>query len=131
MIGVDTNVLVRIFANDDARQAATAARLIDESGPGEVFVNVVVLAEFAWTMRRAYKWDDEWIRQALNRIVRHPALQIQHRASVLEAITDSNIAIHQFADRLIAAMNLDAGCETTMTFDMEAAESHGFRALHA
>ena len=128
MIGVDTNALVRIFANDDARQAATAARLIDESGPGEVFVNVVVLAEFAWTMRRAYKWDDEWIRQALNRIVRHPALQIRQRARGDHGF---QIAIHQFADRLIAAMNLDAGCETTMTFDMEAAESHGFRALHA
>jgi predicted nucleic-acid-binding protein len=74
MIGVDTNVLVRIFANDDAQQAASAIRVIDESKPGQIFVNVVVLAEFAWTMRRAYKWDDDWIRHALTRIVRHPAL---------------------------------------------------------
>lgn len=74
MIGVDTNVLVRIFASDDAQQAASAVRVIDESGPDQIFVNVVVLAEFAWTMRRAYKWEDDWIRHALNRIVRHPAL---------------------------------------------------------
>ena len=72
MIGVDTNVLVRIFASDDAQQAASAIRVIDESKPGQIFVNVVVLAEFAWTMRRAYKWDDDWIRHALTRIVRHP-----------------------------------------------------------
>ena len=129
MIGVETNVLVRIFAQDDSRQAAAAARILDESGREQVFVNLVAPAEFAWTMRRAYKWDDEWIRQALNRIVRHPALQIQNRASVLEAVTDSNLGIHQFADRLIAALNLDAGCETTVTFDKEAAKSHGFRAL--
>ena len=82
MIGVDTNVLVRIFASDDAQQAASAIRVIDESKPGQIFVNVVVLAEFAWTMRRAYKWEDDWIRHALTRIVRHPALSIQHRASV-------------------------------------------------
>jgi predicted nucleic-acid-binding protein len=131
MIGVDTNILVRIFAGDDTQQAASAIRLIDDSGPGQVFINVVVLAEFAWTMRRAYKWEDDWIRQALNRIVRHPALSIQHRDSVLEAITDSNTSIHMFADRLIAALNLDAGCETTVTFDREAAGSHGFRALDA
>ncbi len=131
MIGVDTNVLVRIFANDDTRQAASAARLIDGSGPEQIFVNVVVLAEFAWTMRSAYKWDDDWIRQALNRIACHPALHIQHRASVLEAITDSNTAVHQFADRLIATLNLDAGCETTLTFDKEAAKSQGFRLLQA
>ena len=59
MIGVDTNVLVRIFASDDAQQAASAVRVIDESGPDQIFVNVVVLAEFAWTMRRAYKWEDD------------------------------------------------------------------------
>ena len=40
MIGIDTNVLVRIFADDDARQAASAARVIDESGPEQIFVNV-------------------------------------------------------------------------------------------
>jgi predicted nucleic-acid-binding protein len=129
MIGVDTNVLVRIFASDDAPQAASAIRVIDESKPDQPFVNVVVLAEFAWTMRRAYKWEDDWIRQALNRIVRHPALTIQHRASVLEAITDSNTSIHLFADRLIATLNLNAGCETTLTFDQEAAASPGFRLL--
>jgi predicted nucleic-acid-binding protein len=126
MIGVDTNVLVRIFASDDAQQAARAVRVLDESKPDQIFVNVVVLAEFAWTMRRAYKWNDDWIRHALTRIVRHPALTIQHRASVLEAITDS---IHLFADRLIAALNLDAGCETRLTFDQEAAASPGFRLL--
>jgi len=126
MIGVDTNVLVRIFASDDAPQAASAIRLIDESKPERIFVNVVVLAEFAWTMRRAYKWEDDWIRHALNRIVRHPALTIQHRASVLEAITDSNTSIHLFADRLIAALNLDAGCETTLTFDQGSGGRPGF-----
>jgi predicted nucleic-acid-binding protein len=129
MIGVDTNVLVRIFASDDAQQAASAIRVIDESEPHQIFVNADVLAEFAWTMRRAYKWEDDWIRHALTRIVRHPALTIQHRASVLEAITDSNTSIHLFADRLIAALNLDAGCGTTLTFDQEAASSPGFRLL--
>jgi predicted nucleic-acid-binding protein len=131
MIGVDTNILVRIFAGDDAKQAARAIRLIDDSGPGQIFVNVIVLAEFAWTMRRAYKWEDDWIRHALNRIVDHPALSIQHRDSVLEAITDSNTSTHMFADRLIAALNLDAGCQETLTFDKEAAGSYGFRALDA
>ena len=130
MIGVDTNVLVRIFASDDAQQAASAIRVIDESEQHQIFVNAVVLAEFAWTMRRAYRWEDDWIRHALTRIVRHPALTIQHRASVLEAITDyRHLNADLFADRLIAALNLDAGCETTLTFDQEAASSPGFRLL--
>jgi predicted nucleic-acid-binding protein len=117
MIGVDTNVLVRAFAADDARQAERASRLLDQSGPEQVFVNIVALVEFAWTMRRAYKWDDEWIRRALNMIIRHPALVIRHRDSVLEAISDSNTSLSGFPDRLIAALNLDAGRDTTLTFD--------------
>jgi hypothetical protein len=40
---------------DDGRQAASAIRRIDNGAPGQIFVNVVVLAEFAWTMRRADK----------------------------------------------------------------------------
>ena len=79
MIGVDTNLLVRVFADDDAQQGLAASRLLDQSGRSQILVNVVVLVEFAWTMRRTYKWDDDWIRQALNMIARHPALVIQHR----------------------------------------------------
>jgi predicted nucleic-acid-binding protein len=129
MIGVDTNLLVRLFAGDDARQTKAASRLLDRSSRGQVLVNVVVLVEFAWTMRRVYKWEDSWIRQALTKIVEHPAILIQHRLSVLEAISDSNTSLSGFADRLIGAMNLDEGCETTMTFDKDAASSPGFRKL--
>ena len=80
MISVDTNLLVRVFAGDDAQQGLAASCPLDQSGRSQIFVNVVVLVEFAWTMRRTYKWDDDWIRQALNMIVRHPALVIQHRS---------------------------------------------------
>jgi predicted nucleic-acid-binding protein len=55
MIGVETNILVRIFAADDGRQAASAIRRIDDGAPGQIFVNVVVRGEVAWTMRRADK----------------------------------------------------------------------------
>ena len=127
MIGIDTNLLVRIFAADDARQAEAASKLLDRSGPRQVLVNVIVLVEFGWTMHRAYKWDEDWIRQALNMIVRHPALVIQHRGAVLEAIANSNTAAPTFADRLIAALNLAEGCDTTLTFDKEAAGEAGFK----
>ena len=127
MIGLDTNVLVRAFAGDEPRQAAAAIRLLDSSERDSLFVNTVVLVEFAWTMRRAYKWDDDWVRIALNRVVDHPALFIQHRDSVLEAISNSHGASGGFADRLIGALNRDAGCETTLTFDKDAARDRDFR----
>src|SRR5947209_18129050 len=122
MNGLDTNILVRAFAADDAAQSERAARLLDTSEAGALFVNLVVLVEFAWTMRRVFKWDEPWVRVALNHIVRHPALVIQNRDCVLEAIALTNRSAHGFADRLIGALNREAGCETTLTFDTDAAK---------
>ena len=48
MIGVDTNVLVRIFANDDAQQAASAIRVIDESEPHQIFVTSSFSGGWRW-----------------------------------------------------------------------------------
>jgi predicted nucleic-acid-binding protein len=129
MIGIDTNIIVRAFAADDRAQSERAAQLLDSSEPDALYVNVVVLVEFAWTMRRVFKWDDDWVRVALNRIVRHPALVIQHRDSVLEAITKSDQTAHNFADALIGVLNREAGCETTWTFDKDAAKERDFRLL--
>lgn len=129
MIGLDTNILVRVFAADDQRQAESTIRLLDSSERSSLYVNAVVLVEFAWTMRRAYKWDDEWVRIALNRILDHPAIIIQHRDCVREAISNSSEVSGGFADRLIGALNRDAGCETTLTFDKDAARDRDFREL--
>jgi predicted nucleic-acid-binding protein len=129
MIGLDTNILVRAFAADDPAQSTRAAGLLDSSAADAFFVNVVVLVEFAWTMRRVFKWDEAWVRVALNNIVRHPALVIQHRDCVLEAITLTDQGANGFADRLIGALNREAGCETTLTFDKDAAKDRDFRLL--
>jgi predicted nucleic-acid-binding protein len=129
MMGLDTNILVRAFAADDPAQTEGATRLLDGSASGALFVNVVVLVEFAWTMRRVFKWDERWVRIALNRIVRHPALVIQHRDCVLEAISLTNRSADGFADRLIGALNRETGCETTLTFDWDAAKDRDFRLL--
>ena len=127
MIGIDTNQLVRIFASDNSAQAALAVRLLDgECETGEAFVNLIVLVEFAWTMRRAYRWNEEWIRTAIRQIVEHPSLTIQHRDAVLEAIGQADGAAGTFADRLIGAVNVAAGCRTTLTFDADAAKGEAF-----
>jgi predicted nucleic-acid-binding protein len=129
MRGLDTNILVRVFAADDPLQSARASQLLDEGDAGAFFVNVAVLVEFAWTMRRVFKWDESWVRIALNHVVRHPALVIQHRDCVLEAIALTNRAANGFADCLIGALNREAGCETTLTFDRDAAKDRDFQLL--
>jgi predicted nucleic-acid-binding protein len=129
MKGLDTNILVRTFAADDPAQTESAARLLDSAAAGAFYVNLIVLVEFAWTMQRKFKWDEDWVRVALNHIVRHPALVIQQRDCVLEAISKTNRVAHGFADCLIGALNRAAGCETTLTFDKDAAKDRDFRLL--
>ncbi len=55
MIGLDTNILVRYFAQDDAGQSALANRLmgtLTKDEPG--FVSAVVLCELVWVLEDVY-----------------------------------------------------------------------------
>jgi predicted nucleic-acid-binding protein len=58
MIGLDTNAVVRYLVQDDPIQSAQAADLIEhqltEQNPG--FLCVVVVAEIAWVLERAYRF---------------------------------------------------------------------------
>ena len=53
MIGLDTNVLVRYFTQDDAGQVASVDALISESKNNGIRLHIddVVLCELAWVLR--------------------------------------------------------------------------------
>ncbi len=56
MIGLDTNVLVRYIAQDDAKQSPIATKLITSlttENPG--FISQVSLVELVWVMQSCYK----------------------------------------------------------------------------
>ena len=52
MIGLDTNVLLRLFASDDPPHSSERVRIERRAADEPCFVNPVVLAEFAWTHTR-------------------------------------------------------------------------------
>lgn len=51
MLAIDTNVVVRLIVNDDAKQASIARALIEKE---TVFVSLTVLLETAWVLQSAY-----------------------------------------------------------------------------
>ena len=56
MIGIDTNVLLRIFLRDDQAQLDQARRIIAEAViHAPVLINPIVLSEFAWTLSKGIK----------------------------------------------------------------------------
>ncbi|GLK57785.1 putative nucleic-acid-binding protein [Methylopila capsulata] len=128
MIGVDTNILVRLFTGDDEVQAAAAARFVDKAEE-PVFVNVIVVLETLWTLKRACRFDEDRLVMILRKLTEHPAITCSHKDLMRDAAHRTKEEGGDVADNLIASMNRSAGCSTTCTFDREAALSDGFTLL--
>lgn len=133
MIGLDTNVLVRYFAEDDPAQARAAARLIERKlsaeSPGHI--SCIVLAELAWVLDRSYGSPKATIIEIIDGLLASPALVIEQKSAVRQALQAYRGGAGDFADCLIAELNATAGCEATLTFDRAAARLPGFRLLTA
>jgi predicted nucleic-acid-binding protein len=66
MIGLDTNVLVRYLAQDDAVQSRQATQIIErqltEESPG--FISLVTMIETVWVLDRVYGLSNREIAAA-------------------------------------------------------------------
>ena len=131
MIGLDTNVIVRYLVQDDPVQSARATDLIEheltEQNPG--FLCVVVMAEIAWVLERAYHLHSSQITTAIERLLQADVLFVEDQQEVFTAISSVRAGFGSFADALIAALNLRAGCSSTVTFDRRAVRLPGFDPL--
>jgi predicted nucleic-acid-binding protein len=128
MIGLDTNVLVRFITADDKRQAAQAARLIESrctpENPG--FIDRVALCELVWVLSGGHGYAREEIATVIAELLASRDLRIEDSDSVRAALGSYRRGRIEFADALIAQVNLARGCEATATFDRRAAKSAGF-----
>jgi len=122
LIGLDTNVLVRYLAQDDARQSARATELIERrlsvKEPG--FLSVVAMVETAWVLERAYGLDDAEIAAAIERTLQVEVLVVENEQDVFSAMIALKDGRGSFADALIGALGVRAGCSRTLTFDRKA-----------
>jgi predicted nucleic-acid-binding protein len=130
MIGLDTNVLVRYLAQDDASQSAVATRLIEQdlsaTQPG--FISLVVLVEMCWVLKRLYAAADAELADTVGDLLNTAQFHVEAR-EVVQAATQGFGATKGskagFADRLIAQIALSAGCSHTVSFDKGAVRVAG------
>ena len=131
MIGLDTNVLVRYLAQDDPAQSQTATELIErrlsEAEPG--FVSIVAMAEVAWVLERAYRLGGQEIAAAIEGILQSEVLTVENEQEIFTAMVALKEGRGSFADALIAALGVKAGCSHTVTFDQRARRLDGFELL--
>ncbi|MES2941588.1 MAG: type II toxin-antitoxin system VapC family toxin [Pseudomonadota bacterium] len=134
MIGLDTNVLVRYLAQDDAAQAALATRLIENeltpAQPG--FISLVVLAEVCWVLTSLYEAGKDELIETVGDFLNTPWFQIEKREVVQAAIRRFKAGSSRkagFADALITEVANAEGCLVTMTFDKAAVRAAGMTLL--
>ncbi len=131
MIGLDTNVIVRYLAQDDARQSAAATRLIEGSLSAESrgFISIVTLAEVVWVMSSHYKVNRAAVADIVEGLLTAPPLMLEHAEIIWRALGSYRDSRANFSDALIVELGRDAGCTKTVTFDRHASTHPGFEAL--
>lgn len=119
MYAADTNVVVRVLVGDDAeQQARVLSRLHELLEAGEsVVVGVVVLAEVAWVLDRAYRYQRSDIAAALRALMSTPPFVVPRRSEVSMALEMFEQGPADFADYLILALARTDGCTMLLTFD--------------
>lgn len=133
MIGVDTNILLRFALADDAGQSSIATKFLvgDDRLDQPAVICPVVLVEFVWTLTRQYRFSKMRVVEILDAFSQSSRVSYSDDALVSRCIEQWRNGDADFADYLIAALNLQAGASTTLTFDRKAAREPGFSLLRS
>jgi len=131
VIGIDTNVLVRYIAQDDAAQSAQATQLIEQvcSAQAPGFIGVVVLVELVWVSESCYGATRAEVVEILRRILSIRQLVVQEAELVWKALRLFESGKADFSDCVIERTANATGCTKTMTFDQKAAATGGMTLL--
>jgi predicted nucleic-acid-binding protein len=126
MIGLDTNVLVRYIMQDDPKQSPKATKIVESlEGVGSGYVTLVSIVELVWVLSASFELTRSQVAQALDGIIRTKQLQVESADQVIRALRIFKVGKSDFADCLIERSADSAGCEKTLTFDVNASRHAG------
>jgi predicted nucleic-acid-binding protein len=131
VIGLDTNVIVQLFVDDNPKQAQLARQFVasrcTRDDPG--FVNRVTLCEFVWVLGSAHRYGRTKIADTIEMLMSSSDILLEDHDLVRVALQTCRISNVDFADALIGEVNRARGCQATATFDRKAAKLGGFVAV--
>jgi predicted nucleic-acid-binding protein len=130
VIGLDTNVVVRYFGQDDARQSVQADAIFDSltaENPG--WVGLAAILELVWVMTSIKGAGRLVIADTLEQLLAMEAMAVEQASTVANAVQRFRWGKAEFADCLIAASAQTAGCSRTLTFDRIAARDAGMELI--
>ena len=130
MIGLDTHILVRYFAQDDALQSPLATRLIESlTGDAPGLVSHVVLIETAWVLESCYAVAGTALGEILETLLRTDSLRVERAEIAWRALRRFRQSGGDFSDALVTELGLAAGCDVIYSFDRGAAKHSGMSLL--
>ena len=131
MIGLDTNVLLRLLVRDDRAQYETAARFVKEAvTQGEIlFIDGIVVAELAWALAQTYRRSRDEIATAIEQILRTAEFEVEGSTLAWAALHEYKQNNADFTDCLNGSLNRGVGCSATATFDRKAGKLESFKLL--
>jgi predicted nucleic-acid-binding protein len=126
MLAVDTNVVVRLIARDDANQV----RVADEFVSKGAWISHLVLAETMWVLDSVYGVSREKMATAVEMLLNHQARTLQDSDVVAEALQNfrKRTAV-DFSDCLVLGIARKAGHIPIGTFDRDFAKMEGVQRL--
>ena len=129
MIGLDTNVLLRLLLNDHPPQVTRARALLTElREEGEpAYIPVGVVLETVWVVRRQNRVPKPEVVAFLRDLTSAPDFVVGDRDIVARATTAWAIGRGDFAEYLFREQALAAGATALATFDGAVAGEDGFR----
>jgi predicted nucleic-acid-binding protein len=114
MLAVDTNVLVRLLARDDADQVKAAESFIGKGA----WVSHLVLAETLWVLDSVYELSRAQIATAIDMMLNHTELSLQDADVVAAALHHYRRRPRvDFSDCLVLEIARKAGHLPVGTFD--------------
>jgi predicted nucleic-acid-binding protein len=131
MRGLDTNVLVRYLAADDAKQLATVEELMEECQKNRepFFLPAIVLCELVWVLAKRYDQQKSQIIQALEQILDMDQFRLEYDALVRRSLESFRNGKGNFSDYLIGEISKQHGCRDFVTFARALKNSPGFTVL--
>lgn len=128
MIALDTNVLVRFLVEDDARQSAAAAALVERTVRAEdsLYVPGIVLCETVWVLSVSYRVPRLDIVKTLAELLRAKHLTFDYPDRLARAVDAFAAGRADLADYLIREDAIAAGCTSVATFDRHLLREEGF-----
>lgn len=117
---LDTNVLVRFLVQDNARQGAAAAKLMNDaqSGVYELLLDRMVVAELVYVLMSHYKRPRVDVANTVLAIVRSPYVRVEQEPELVEALLRFRDHSVDFVDAWLAARGARGGQEV-VSFDRD------------